>query len=86
MCKEYMIVADIAPLLPIPKEQLPDVTIVAYHSWAISVHRLAAIDRRRSALFTTGNAPWQFLRWKPVQRYHVENFKAALDESRIALI
>ena len=63
-----------------PKERLADVTMVAYHSWAVSVHRLAAVDRATGTVITTGAAPWPFMRWGARQRYHVENFKAALDE------
>ncbi len=70
---------DLAPLLEIPADRLSEVTVVAYHSWAVSVHRLAAIDRKQNGLILTGPAPWPFLNWGPRQRYHVENFKAALD-------
>ena len=37
---------DIVPLLAVPKEHLSDVTVVAYHAWAVSVHRVAAIDEK----------------------------------------
>ena len=69
----------VAPLGTIPKEHLGDVTLVVYHAWAVSVHRLAAIDAQRNVVFTTGDAPWPLLHWGSRQRYHVENFKAALD-------
>ncbi|MBN1343706.1 MAG: right-handed parallel beta-helix repeat-containing protein [Phycisphaerae bacterium] len=70
---------DVQPLLAIPKEQLSDVTMVAYHSWAVSVHRLASVDPKTSTVITTGPAAWPFCQWGPNQRYHLENFKAALD-------
>ena len=71
--------ADIAPLAGFSKEQLRDVTLVAYHSWAVSVHRLAEADQQTRRVVTTGSAPWPFERWNASQRYHLENFKAALD-------
>jgi hypothetical protein len=71
---------DIKPLLDIPEDRLKDVVFVAYHSWEVSRHRVAGIDRRANALVATGpGAPWAFLEWGPNQRYHLENFKAALD-------
>ena len=70
---------DIQPLLAVPKERLSDVTLVAYHSWAVSVLRVAHVDGKTSRLYTTGPCLWGFMRWRPVQRYHLENFRAALD-------
>ena len=71
--------ADVAPLLGVPKGSLSDVNLVAYHAWEVSRHRIACIDARTHRVVATGNAPWPFMRWKPNQRYHLENFKAALD-------
>ncbi|HZO90702.1 MAG TPA: right-handed parallel beta-helix repeat-containing protein [Chthonomonadaceae bacterium] len=70
---------DIQPLLGLSPEQLRDVTLVAYHSWEVSRLRIAAIDPRTNMVITTGPAAWPFLEWGPSQRYHLENFKAALD-------
>jgi len=70
---------DIQPLLKIAKERLNDVTVVAYHSWEVSRHRVAAVEARTNTIITTGNAPWAFLSWGPSQRYHLENFREALD-------
>ena len=55
-------------------------TLVAYHAWETSRHRVAAVDHTTGAVITTGNAPWAFFRWEPAQRYHVEDFPEALDE------
>jgi len=71
--------ADIKPLLTIPKDRLSDVTLVAYHSWAVSVLRVASVDPKTHAVVTTGPARWPFFRWRNSQRYHLENFRAALD-------
>ena len=72
--------ADIKPLVGIPKERIGDVTLVAYHSWESSRHRLASVDGVTGAVITTGLARWPMMRWGPRQRYHIENFRAALDE------
>ncbi len=72
--------ADIAPLAAIPRERLSDVAVVAYHSWEVSRHRVASVEPKTDTLVLTGGARWPFLRWHPNQRYHLENFKAALDE------
>ena len=71
---------DIKPLLKVPKDRLSDVALVAYHSWAVSVHRLASVEPRTSTVITTGPAVWPFCRWGPNQRYHLENYREALDE------
>ncbi|MCD6352564.1 MAG: right-handed parallel beta-helix repeat-containing protein [Armatimonadetes bacterium] len=63
-----------------PDEQITDVTVVAYHSWAVSRHRVAYFDPDKNLVILTGPAPWPFLRWGPNQRYHIENYLAALDE------
>ncbi|MBI4585088.1 MAG: right-handed parallel beta-helix repeat-containing protein [Planctomycetes bacterium] len=68
---------DVRPLQSV--KNLSDVTLVAYHSWEVSRHRLAAVDFEKNIAITTGPAPWPFLQWGPPQRYHLENFKAALD-------
>ncbi len=70
---------DLAPLAALAKPELADAVVVAYHSWEVSVHWVAAIDGKTGTVITTGPAPWPFLRWGPSQRYHLENFRAALD-------
>ena len=70
---------DLAPILPLTGTELHDVTAVVYHSWEVSRHRIAALDPAQNALFTTGPAPWAFDAWGWGGRYHLENFRAALD-------
>jgi hypothetical protein len=73
--------ADIAPLVGRPAAELNDVCMVAYHSWAISRHRLLDVDGETNRVVCTGPAHWGFGRWKTSRmRYHLENFKEALDE------
>ncbi|MHB8899856.1 MAG: right-handed parallel beta-helix repeat-containing protein [Thermoguttaceae bacterium] len=72
--------ADVAPLLNLSKAELTDVHLVAYHSWATGLHRIAAIDPKTSTVLTTGPGRWPFFRWGASQRYHLEGYRAALDE------
>ena len=72
---------DIQPLLDIPQDQLTDVCLVAYHAWESSRHRIAHVDPDTGRIITTGDAPWPSMMWGPPQRYHLENFMAALDRT-----
>jgi hypothetical protein len=72
--------ADIAPLLALSPRELNDTTVVVYHSWEVSRHRIARVDAATGTVVLTGGAPWRFLEWGSSQRYHLENFRAALDE------
>lgn len=70
---------DLTPLFDLSRDELSDVTAVVYHSWEMSRHRLAAADRSLKQVLTTAPAPWPFFKWGAQQRYHLENFRAALD-------
>lgn len=70
---------DLQGLGQVPRGQWKDLTLVAYHSWETSLHRVADLDLKAGRVILSGNAPWQLLWWGHGQRYHVENFKAALD-------
>ncbi|HOX38621.1 MAG TPA: right-handed parallel beta-helix repeat-containing protein [Candidatus Brocadiia bacterium] len=59
---------------------LKDATLVVYHSWASSRLRIASVDTAAKTVVTTGPARWPFMEWGARQRYHVENFREALDE------
>ena len=71
--------ADVKPLLALPKERLSDVVLVAYHSWAVGVLRVGRVDADTHRVVLTGGARWPLFRWQKQQRYHLENFRAALD-------
>ncbi len=62
-----------------PWPRLNDATLVVYHSWEVSRHRVASVDPETNTVITTGPARWPFMRWGPNQRYHVENVKDLLD-------
>jgi hypothetical protein len=72
--------ADIRSLLSVPAAKLNDVTLVAYHSWETSRSRLDLVEPPTSRLFITSPIAWGFCQWGSNQRYHLENFREALDE------
>ena len=59
--------------------ELLDATVVAYHSWEISRHRIAKVDFGTGEVLFTGPAKWAFFNWQNIQRFHIENVPAALD-------
>ncbi len=69
----------LADIAGFSRDQLADVTMVAYHSWSVGVHRLAKADAKTGLLVTTGGVSWPFFKWKNIQRFHLENYAAALD-------
>lgn len=70
---------DFAVLAAVPKDRLNDATIMLYHSWETSRHRVSSLDPKTRTVILTGNAPWPMLMWAPSQRYHIENVASALD-------
>lgn len=58
---------------------LRDVEVVVYHSWEESHHRIASFDPKTNEVVLTPKAAWKFYQWGSQQRYHVENYKEALD-------
>ncbi|MCU0981971.1 MAG: right-handed parallel beta-helix repeat-containing protein, partial [Pirellulaceae bacterium] len=73
-------VENIEPLRTVPPERLNDVTLVTYHSWEASRSRLAGADPATGTVVVTAGVPWGFAYWGANCRYHLENFRAALDE------
>ena len=71
---------NIQPLATVPAKQLNDVTLVTYHSWEASRSRIAGVDPAAGTVVVTAGVPWGFAYWGPNCRYHLENFRAALDE------
>lgn len=70
---------DIKPLLSMGKEQLSDVTLVVYFAWETARLHLAAVDSDSARVVATGPVAWKF-NWLGRERYHLENFREALDE------
>ncbi len=71
---------DVQPLVGLSPQELAVVTLVAYHSWATGLHRIAGVDPQTHVVVTTAAGRWPFFRWGASQRYHLEGFRAALDE------
>ena len=70
---------ELLPLLKLSREQLNDVIIKAYHKWDNTIRFIDAIDPGRNSIITDGGKmkPWNPLRRDA--RYHLENFRAAMD-------
>ena len=70
---------DIAPLAGYSQKELNDIVLVAYHSWETSRQRLASVDGKTGFVMATGGMAWPYMRWGGRQRYHLENYREALD-------
>ncbi len=69
----------LAPLRNLGSEELRDVTLVAYHKWCISRRYLTEIDSSANTIITVGGKLKSYSGWPKNTRFHLENFKAALD-------
>ena len=72
--------ADLAPLAGKSREELSDIVVTVYHSWEVSHARVQAVEPDTGRVVLTGSSPWPFFSWgSNLPRYHIENFKEALD-------
>jgi len=67
------------PLRNLDSRELRDVTLVAYHKWCISRRYLMEIDSSANTIITVGEKLKSYSGWPKNTRFHLENFKAALD-------
>jgi hypothetical protein len=67
------------PLRNIDSDELGDVILVAYHKWCISRRFLKEIDTAENKIITVGEKLKSYSGWPKNTRFHLENFKAALD-------
>jgi hypothetical protein len=67
------------PLAQLSLAEIRDVTLVAYHKWCITRRFLTAIDAENNLIVTTGEQLKSYSGWPANTRFHLENFKAALD-------
>lgn len=67
------------PLKTLNSNELKDVTLVAYHKWCISRRFLSEIDWDRNAIITVGEKLKSYSGWPANTRFHLENFRTALD-------
>jgi len=67
------------PLKGLSRDELQDVTLVAYHKWCISRRFLTGIDTDRNAIITIGEKLKSYSGWPANTRFHLENVRTALD-------
>ena len=67
------------PLEGLSDAELHDVTLVAFHKWCISRRFLTDIDLDANTIITVGEKLKSYSPWPVNTRFHLENFKAALD-------
>ena len=70
---------DIKPLIGMDKKTLKDVSMVVYHKWDNTRRRLDRVDGEKNTIVTVGRGMKAWNNWHAHTRYHLENFKAALD-------
>jgi hypothetical protein len=61
------------------ERELADVTLTAYHKWCITRRYLTAIDTSANVIVTIGEQLKSYSGWPNNTRFHLENFKTALD-------
>ncbi|MHC4627078.1 MAG: hypothetical protein ACYTDV_08875, partial [Planctomycetota bacterium] len=59
--------------------ELADVTLVAYHKWCISRRFLTEINPDANTVITVGEQLKSYSGWPRNTRFHLENFRGALD-------
>jgi len=59
--------------------EINDVTLIAYHKWCITKRFLKGIDPAAKTIITVGEKLKDYSGWEPNTRFHLENFKNALD-------
>jgi hypothetical protein len=70
---------EIGPLAAVPKDNLSDVAVVFYNSWETGRGRIAAFDPATNLLTLPAPTHHSYGQPDPAQRYHLENFKEAVD-------
>jgi len=69
----------LVPLRNLNSQELRDVSLVAYHKWCITRRFLMEIDTAANTIITVGEKLKSYSGWPKNTRFHLENFKAALD-------
>ncbi|MHC4546561.1 MAG: right-handed parallel beta-helix repeat-containing protein, partial [Planctomycetota bacterium] len=67
------------PLRNLNRRELQDVTLHAYHKWCITRRFITAIDTSANVIVTIGEKLKSYSGWPNNTRFHLENFKTALD-------
>ncbi|HPC95943.1 MAG TPA: right-handed parallel beta-helix repeat-containing protein [Sedimentisphaerales bacterium] len=69
----------LAPLAELSIAEIQDITLVAYHKWCITRRFITAINAADDLIVTTGEQLRSYSGWPVNTRFHLENFKTALD-------
>ena len=67
------------PLRELSPQEIRDVTLMAYHKWCITRRYLTDIDTAANIIITVGEQLKSYSGWPGNTRFHLENFKTALD-------
>ena len=67
------------PLRNLNNRELQDVILHAYHKWCITRRYLTAVDTSANVIITIGEKLKSYSGWPNNTRFHLENFKTALD-------
>jgi len=67
------------PLKSLSRSEIQDVTLVAYHKWCVTRRFLTDIDTSANSVITAGERLKNYSGWPEKTRFHLENFKPALD-------
>ncbi|UCG56520.1 MAG: right-handed parallel beta-helix repeat-containing protein [Phycisphaerales bacterium] len=68
-----------APLKELDEKEIRDVTLVAYHKWCVSRRFITDVDIASNAIITVGEKLKSYSGWPMNTRFHLENFRTALD-------
>jgi len=71
--EDFRVIADLKP------EELSDVNLMIYHKWDNTRRRIDSLDAKSNSLITSGRGMKSWNNWRRNTRYHLENFRAALD-------
>ena len=72
--EDFRVLAELSP------EQLRDVNLMIYHKWDNTRRFVEELDPAQQALVTRGAGMKSWNSWKRNTRYHLENFRSALDK------
>ena len=70
---------DIAPLARLGEPELRDVQLMVYHKWDNTRRFIDLIDTEKGVIQTDGEGMKSWNPWRKGSRYHLENFRQALD-------
>ncbi len=71
---------DFRQLADLTPEELRDVNVLVYHKWDNTRRFIDKLDHERQALVTSGQGMKSWNPWRRNTRYHLENFRTALDQ------